>query len=286
VAGPRRLFRRPEAFVLFESRLRLDTRLTAAPAGLVPWPAPPETWPALLRWRLGAPAAWLAATVALLVPAHVFLISRDAASTRFAGPPPSLLQTKEMLAALADLNTADPAAERARRPGENQFAHSALEAADDLRDQAAAAALGRNPTPPTAMLAESGGTTAAMTRRPLVWEKIAPGRFRTTVALRPGKVARGAVRVGTTALPFGPLTVAGAAEWAFDRARLAELQALSAASGGQERLDLAEVWRAPRPVAWRPVRAWVLMALAVLLVTEAALTRLGYSLMPRRWERG
>ena len=141
-------------------------------------------------------------------------------------------------------------------------------------------------TPPTAVLAESGGASAAVTRRILVWEKMEPGRFRTTVALRPGKIARGAVRVGATALPFGPVTVAGVAEWAFDRARLAELQALSAGSGGQERLDLAEVWKAPRPVSWRPVRIWILIGLAALVVLEAALTRLGYSLVPTRGRRG
>lgn len=148
-------YQRPDALVLIESHLRLDTRLTAATAGLVPWPAPPEVWPALVHWRLRAPGGWLAATVALLVLAHVFPVSRDAAQTRFSGPPSSLLQTKEMLAALEDLKIADPAAleklaeraaELARRPAENQFAHSALEAADALRDQtaAAAAALGRN----------------------------------------------------------------------------------------------------------------------------------------------
>ncbi|MBC7366001.1 MAG: hypothetical protein H7343_04170, partial [Undibacterium sp.] len=137
-------------------------------------------------------------------------------------------------------------------------------------------------TAPTAMLAESGGMTAAVMRRTLVWEKIEPGRFRTVVALKPGKIARGAVRVGATALPFGPITVAGVAEWAFDRARLAELQALGAGSGGRERLDLAEVWKAPRPVAWRAVRSWVLMTLTVLLVAEAALARLGYSPVPVR----
>jgi hypothetical protein len=133
-----------------------------------------------------------------------------------------------------------------------------------------------------ATLIENRTGSAAAERRALVWEKIEPGRFRTEAALAPGRFVRGAVRVGATALPFGPLTVAGSAEWSFDRARLAELRDLSARSGGQERLDLAQVWSAARPVAWRPVRGWVLALWAVLLVVEAALTRLGMSLMPRR----
>ena len=148
-------FSRSEALVLLESRLRLDTRLTAATAGLVPWPpAPPELKP-VVQWLLGVPLGWGAAAIALVALALTLPVTRDAAAPRFTGPAPSLLQTKEMLAALQDLKTADPAAleklaertaELARRPNESQFAHSALEAADALRDQtaAAAAALGRN----------------------------------------------------------------------------------------------------------------------------------------------
>jgi hypothetical protein len=135
---------------------------------------------------------------------------------------------------------------------------------------------------PTAMLAESGGVSAAVATRPLVWEKIEPGRFRASVELAPGKMARGAVRVGAATLPFGPLTVSGSAEWSFDRTRLLELRQLSARSGGEERLDLARVWQAPRPIAWRSVRGWVLLGWALLFIADAALTRLGISLLPPR----
>ena len=121
-----------------------------------------------------------------------------------------------------------------------------------------------------------------MTTRPLVWEKIEPGRFRATVELAPGKLARGAVRVGAVALPFGPLAVSGSAEWSFDRARLVELQQLSTRSGGQERLDLAQIWDAPRPITWRSIRAWTLVLWAVLFIADAALTRLGISLLPQK----
>ena len=141
-------------------------------------------------------------------------------------------------------------------------------------------------TPPAAVLAESGGVSTAVNTRPLIWEKIEPGLFRATVDLAPGRMARGAVRVGSVALPFGPLAVAGSAEWSFDRTRLTELHQLSVRSGGQERLDLAQTWRAPRPVTWRSVRAWALVLWAALFVADAALTRLGISLVPRRWRRG
>ena len=136
-------------------------------------------------------------------------------------------------------------------------------------------------TAPIATLAESGGLPAGVTTRPVIWEKIEPGRFRATVDLVPGKMARGAVRVGAAALPFGPLAVSGSAEWAFDRARLLELRQLSERSGGVERLDLAKIWSAPRPINWRSIRPWILVVWAVLFIADAALTRLGLSLLPR-----
>jgi uncharacterized membrane protein len=137
-------------------------------------------------------------------------------------------------------------------------------------------------SPPTALLAESGGLTVAVTRRPLIWEKIEPGRFRATTALVPGKVARGAVRIGNVALPFGPLSVVGSAEWAFERGRLEELTALSARSGGREQTNLADVWKSPRPIAWRSIRVWVVSTLLGVLLADALLTRIGVSLIPRR----
>ena len=137
-------------------------------------------------------------------------------------------------------------------------------------------------TSPAATLAESGGVSSAVTTRPVVWEKIEPGLFRATTQLVPGKMARGAVRIGNVALPFGPVAIAGSAEWSYDRARQVELRQLSTRSGGEERLDLAEIWRAPRPVNWRSIRVWLLVAWAVFFVADAALTRLGVSLIPTR----
>ena len=78
------------------------------------------------------------------------------------------------------------------------------------------------------------------------------------------------------------MAVAGSVEWSYDRARLTELRQLSARSGGAERLDLAQIWDAPRPITWRSVRAWVLALWALLFVADAALTRLGVSLLPGR----
>ena len=143
-----------DARVLLESHLRLDTRLTAAALGLVPWPNAPLELPAVLRWRLRAPLAWIAGTLALIGAAVWAPVPQDATRPRPAGSPPALLQTQEMLAALKELSVAEPQAierledrarELARRPADEQYSHSALEAADALRNQTivSAAALAR-----------------------------------------------------------------------------------------------------------------------------------------------
>jgi hypothetical protein len=151
----RRFFSSAEARVLLESQLRLDTRLTAAAAGLVEWPAAPATVPAVLQWRLQAPAGWLAGSLLLLVLAAWMPVPALNGSARATEKPPSLAQAEALLSALAETKVADSTAieqmtERARelasRPTEEQYSHSALEAADALKEQttAAVAALGRN----------------------------------------------------------------------------------------------------------------------------------------------
>ncbi len=123
-------------------------------------------------------------------------------------------------------------------------------------------------TPPMAALAAKTGDS-----RVLVWEKIEPGRFLATMRLNPGQAARGVVRVGASALPFGPIAASGSPEWSYDRDALEELKQLAARSGGGARLDLATIWDAPRHIEARSLRAWWLAAAAVLLVIEAAVSR-------------
>lgn len=150
----RGFFQAADARVLLESHLRLDTRLTAAQLGLVAWPAEPLELPPIVRWRLRIPAGWFAAALALIAAAVWSPVPRDIARVRPTGTPPALLHTQDMLAALKEMKVADPQAieqldERARqlaqRPMDEQYSHSALEAADALQGQTAisAAALAR-----------------------------------------------------------------------------------------------------------------------------------------------
>ena len=118
--------------------------------------------------------------------------------------------------------------------------------------------------------------------RALVWERLEPGHFHASTPLSPGQWMRGAVQVGTYAIPFGPVAAGTNPEWTFDRQRVAELQNVARRSGGGERIDLSKVWQAPRQPEFSDVRAWLLVALLVAFVAEALCTRLGWR-MPDRW---
>ncbi len=112
--------------------------------------------------------------------------------------------------------------------------------------------------------------------RPLVWERLEPGRFRASTPLKPGQWMRGAVQVGQYALPFGPVASGVDPEWNFDRARIAELQNVARVSGGGERIDLSKIWQAPRQEEFNGIRAWLLGALLAVFLVEALVTRLGW----------
>ena len=109
----------------------------------------------------------------------------------------------------------------------------------------------------------------------VVWERMQPGRYRATASLQGGQVVRGAVQIGKTTVPFGPLQAASGAEWEMDPARIAELAAVSHASQGTERIDLSSIWKAPRRAEFDDVRRWLLPAVLILLLLETLLTRLG-----------
>ncbi len=150
----RDFFGAAEARVWLESHLRLDSRLTAAALGLVAWPPEPRVRPALLRWRLGGPSAWGLAAIGVVATAAWVPLPRESSRAPGAGTPPALRQTQDLLTALAESHTPDPRAlqqldERAqtlaRRPADEQYSHSVLEAADALHGEvvAATAALAR-----------------------------------------------------------------------------------------------------------------------------------------------
>ncbi|MEI6536812.1 MAG: vWA domain-containing protein, partial [Verrucomicrobiaceae bacterium] len=120
------------------------------------------------------------------------------------------------------------------------------------------------------------GADGAARREP--WERLAPGHFRASFDVASADYLRGAVKIGDVALPFGPVNVVSNPEWAFDKARLEEMKAVSARSGGRERVDLSDVWHATRMPAWRNMQHWLLIGLLLALLLEAWQTRAGWTL--------
>lgn len=125
--------------------------------------------------------------------------------------------------------------------------------------------------PPRLLLATGSNGKTETT----AWERLAPGHFHASVDLPGDQWVRGAVQVGSAALPFGPINAAINPEWSFDRSRLNELKAVSQRSGGVERVDLSDVWKAPRAPAWRGLERWLLVALLLVLMIEAWRSRIG-----------
>ena len=131
---------------------------------------------------------------------------------------------------------------------------------------------------------DAGGATLD-----LPWRRIAPGHFFLTRDLDEGSVVRGAVQVGENALPFGPLSVGSSVEWAFEPERLAELRAVSNQTRGRELLDISKAWLRPPFVAETSLRLPLGIALVLLVLAEALLTRTGWKLpqlaLPKRVPR-
>jgi secreted protein with Ig-like and vWFA domain len=123
--------------------------------------------------------------------------------------------------------------------------------------------------PPRLLLAE--GVSGRTFEVP--WEKIAPGRFQARVALPAGNWLRGVVQAGRERWPFGPVSPGLDPEWSISPERVADLRAVSTASGGREIHDLRDVWKAPRPAAFSPLGSWLLLGVLLTFLADCALTR-------------
>jgi uncharacterized membrane protein len=120
---------------------------------------------------------------------------------------------------------------------------------------------------------DSGGVTLDVP-----WRRIAPGHFSLSRDLEEGSIVRGAVQVGENALPFGPLSVGTSVEWSFEPERLAELRSASNQTGGRDLLDLKNAWLRPPFIAETALRLPLGIAMVLLVLAEALVTRSGWQL--------
>ncbi len=129
--------------------------------------------------------------------------------------------------------------------------------------------------PPTLQIAIQNENGSSVASAP-TWQRIAPGRYDASVHLPADRYLRGAIQVGPNVLPFGPIVAGANPEWTRDQHRLDELKALAQATGGEQRLDLASIWHAPRASGMTPLRRYVLIALLLAMLAEILQARLGW----------
>lgn len=109
----------------------------------------------------------------------------------------------------------------------------------------------------------------------LIWERLQPGHFQARMQLESDRWIRGAVQMGKSVIPFGPVSVGTNPEWAFNRDRLEELMAVSRISGGEERVDLASVWSAPRIPRFQEISLILLITFMLVMLLDALESRWG-----------
>lgn len=135
---------------------------------------------------------------------------------------------------------------------------------------------GRFATSPPRVVMQSGYRDGK--RGELVWERLAPGHYSVSTSLEESVPVRAALQTGGSAIPIGPIVAGADSEWQFDEERIAELRETSRASGGGELLDLTKAWREPPDPGEEPIRTPLLLAVLILFLFEAFVTRTGWRL--------
>ncbi|MDP0499011.1 MAG: VWA domain-containing protein [Verrucomicrobiota bacterium JB022] len=106
------------------------------------------------------------------------------------------------------------------------------------------------------------------------WERMEPGHFRTSVHLPPGETFTGGVSAGSNFVPAGPFALSTSAEFVRNPQARRELAALSNASGGTLRQNLADSFQPLPGKRSYSLRPYLLGLLLLLALADAALTRL------------
>lgn len=124
------------------------------------------------------------------------------------------------------------------------------------------------------------------TRRELTWERLAPGHYSVSTVLESSVPTRAAIQLGETAIPLGPVVAGAGVEWDFDPGRIEELREVARGSGGEELLDLNRAWRSFPAATREPLFTPLLVAILVLFLIEALITRAGWRPpVPGAWGR-
>jgi hypothetical protein len=121
--------------------------------------------------------------------------------------------------------------------------------------------------------------------REYVWRRVQPGLLEMDFEPHSGDRVMGAIQVGNLAMPFGPVSGVAGAEWMLDPESVQQVVALSTASGGVGRIDLAEIWNSAPRAEWKGTGwNWLWVAFALFLL-EAIWDRVGVQRIGFDWKR-
>lgn len=133
-----------DTLAFLDDKLELNTQLSLAYSGLGEWPREKKL-PTCVKWRSPLPfLLWTLASLALVTLSLSVPLPASPTTKAFTAPPPALEQIAEWVEALKEMkeldqeklqNLEEQAQELLERPREEMYSHSALEAADSLKDQ-------------------------------------------------------------------------------------------------------------------------------------------------------
>ena len=128
--------------------------------------------------------------------------------------------------------------------------------------------------------------SSAPNRKPKIvhgtWEHIQPGIFRSSFLMPAGTSWRGVVRIANKVIPFGPVGADIDPEWELNPQARTNFEAMCRTTGGKERVDLSSIFQEPRSYAVWDLQQTCIVVFLLLFLIDAALTRLGIDLIPRR----
>jgi len=129
-------------------------------------------------------------------------------------------------------------------------------------------------TPPQLITSTSGSDGTTRQR----WRRIRPGIFEAEVVISGSQILNGAIQAGRHVIPFGPIAGTIGAEWQFNPAMPKTLQQVAQASGGQIRVDLADIWKSSGRRDVRGIREILLVLTLSVFLIEALWSRLGWNI--------
>ncbi|MGB0370265.1 MAG: VWA domain-containing protein [Opitutales bacterium] len=107
------------------------------------------------------------------------------------------------------------------------------------------------------------------------WSRVGIDHLQASIPIPVGQTQTGAVQIGDIAMPLGPVSSGEDAEWVRDQVSRGNIEELSVATGGVQRLRLDKAWETKTEARWVDVGKYCIFAAIFLILYDALLTRIG-----------